>query len=100
MADKPGRLDNLFGAFKGTLLEALIAIIAVVAFNMPLWFFFPAWLILYMASCFIWYKRSCWWCAGKRENDDGRGNKRDYNCWLCSGEGRRPRWGARIMGRA
>lgn len=99
-----GRLDNLLNAFKATLLEAGIAFITVFALNShsgaPLWFFFPIWFAFYMFSCFFWYKRKCWWCAGKRENNDGRGNIRDYSCWLCGGDGRRPRWGARIMGRA
>lgn len=100
---KPGPLDNLFNAFKATLTEAVIAFTVVAILNgsrgVPFWVFFPAWFVLYMGSCFFFTKRSCWWCVGKKESGDGRGNLRDYNCWICGGTARRLRWGARIWGK-
>lgn len=91
-------LANLWAAFRATFVEALVALgVVVILLHWPLWTALPLWGLLYLISCRMWPFRICWRCNGARNRSDGRGNLRDRNCQVCGAQGRRPRWGARLV---
>lgn len=55
--------------------------------------------LVYMISCWRFPRRRCWWCAGRRERGDGRGNLRESGCLVRGGSGRTRRLGSVLMGK-
>lgn len=56
-------------------------------------------LVFYLASCYFWPFRRCWWCKGTKELGDGRGNLRPRNCHVCHRTQRVRRLGAMALRR-